>query len=64
MEMFKNALHSTPDYHAPIKTFKARNRQNAHISLEIKEHMNVTDKLHRRFLQTRDKKDWEVNKES
>ena len=62
--MFKNALDSTLDYHAPIKTFKARSRQNAHISLEIKKHMNVRDKLHRKFLQTRDKKNWEVYKKS
>ena len=64
LETFKNTLHSTLDLHAPVKTFKVRSRSNPFISCEIKEHMKSRDKFHRRFLQTRDKKDWEAYKES
>ena len=64
LETLKNALHSTLDSHAPVKTFNVRSRSNTYISNEIKEHIKFRDKLHRRFLQTRGKKDWEGYKKN
>lgn len=64
LENFNNVLHSTLDVHAPVKTFKVRSRPCPYVSHEIKELMKFRDQLHRRFLQTRDKRDWEVYKES
>jgi hypothetical protein len=41
LKTFKNALHSTLDLHAPVKTFKVRSRSNPFISREIKEHNEI-----------------------
>lgn len=63
LETFKDVLHSTLDVHAPLKTFKIRNRSCPYVTNEIKELMKSRDLHLRRFQLTRDEGDWVVYKE-
>ncbi|CAB4008413.1 Hypothetical predicted protein [Paramuricea clavata] len=63
LETFKDVLHSTLDVHAPLKTFKIRNRSCPYVNNEIKELMKSRDLHLRRFQLTRDEGDWVVYKE-
>ena len=63
LETFKDVLHSTLDVHAPLKTFKIRNRPCPYVTNEIKELMKSRDLHLRRFQLTRDEGDWVVYKE-
>ncbi|CAB4031940.1 Hypothetical predicted protein [Paramuricea clavata] len=63
LETFKDVLHSTLDVHAPLKTFKIRNRSCPYVTNEIKELMKSRDLHLRRFQLTRAEGDWVVYKE-
>ena len=63
LKTFRAALHSTLDVHAPLKTFKIRNRSCPYVTNEIRELMKSRDTLLRRFQRTRDEGDWAVYKE-
>ena len=62
LKIFNDIFYSVLEVHAPIKIVKIRSRSCPYITREIKD-MRDRDRLHRRFLQTRDNSDWNDYKE-
>ncbi|CAB3993932.1 Hypothetical predicted protein [Paramuricea clavata] len=58
LNIFNHAIQSTLDVHAPIKTIKIRNRPCPFITQDLRNLMKERDRLHQRFLRTRDIIDW------
>ena len=64
LTIFDEAIQSTLQAHAPIKTLKIRSRPCPYVTQEIKDHMKSRDLLHRIFLDTRRIDDWNKFKEA
>ena len=59
LNILNYAIQSTLDVHAPIKTIKIRNRPCPFITQDLRNLMKERDRLHQRFLCTRDIIDWD-----
>ena len=59
LNILNYAIQSTLDAHAPIKTIKIRNRPCPFITQDLRNLMKERDRLHQRFLRTRDIIDWD-----
>ena len=57
LKIFNDIFHSVLEVHAPIKIVIIRSRSCPCITREIKDLMRDRDRLHHRFLQTRDNSD-------
>ena len=58
LEKLNNAVESSTNVYAPIKTIKIRSRPCPFITQDIKDLMKRRNQLHQRFLKTRDITDW------
>ena len=56
--IFNNAFRQVLDAHPPVKTVKIRSRPCPFVTEEIKDLMKIRNRLHRRFLLTRNEFDW------
>ena len=56
--IFNNAFRQVLDAHPPVKTVKIRSRPCPFVIEEIKGLMKIRNRLHRRFLLTRNEFDW------
>ena len=64
LEIFNGVLQSVLNTHASIKTITIRSRPCPFVIQEIKDLMMSRDRVHNRFLLTRDALDWKRFKES
>ena len=64
LEIFNGALRSVLNTHAPTKTIQIRSRLCTFVTQEIKDLMVSRDRVHNRFLVTRDALDWKNFQES
>ena len=64
LEIFNGVLQSVLNTHASMKTIKIRSRPCPFVTQEIKDLMMSRDRVHNRFLLTRDALDWKNFKES
>lgn len=62
--IFNNAFRQVLETHAPVKRVKIRSRPCPFVTEEIKDLMKIRNRLHRRFLSTRNELDWEEYKTS
>ena len=58
LEKLNNAVESSTNVYAPLKTIKIRSRPCPFITQDIKDLMKRRNQLHQRFLKTRDFTDW------
>ena len=59
LDSLNDLLQSTLNLHAPVKIIKIKSRPCPFVNKEIKDLMRIRNQLHRRFLQTHNRADWE-----